>query len=1704
MAYRTIGVKVAGQSEVEAMSKSITKLQREVANVIRDIKGMGRQNSVASFNIKLKLDTDSAITQFAKLKRELERHTIDLKIEGLVKSSSEFKKQYAKSFSAVEKEAKSLGDTIDKTLKSPSNSNNVAKEFDNMQKKAVEASSSIKELDNVIKRIADRGISGQTSKFLSEFSKYVKIINDPSLRNKQISSAVFGETTFVPRTPNGNISRSNESKNFVAGLINDFDELTSEEKVFFTELLRINKAFENGDLKIRELNESMRALGEQAQNVLDTMSSLVVKSTQLAVANPAQKLLHGFVSLNKQIVLMNTNIGKGVGNVLMSSLNNVFSQIRMFASQVISTLKTETAELGDAMEVYRLSMMSLGFNETETNLSMKRLGDYGKASVYDAKDLLGLASSLYAYDRQDAEDIVKAIAGLTAQTNNPMEKFRSVQTQFIQMMSAGVLNQQDWRIMREAMNAMGQADVVKSLEALAQSKGYSNIVDATRKRAISSDEVIEIIKDVGGSDKFQNLVTSILTPSQAIANLKERLANLFVFDEIDDQGNAIDGPLKNMYDGATSLLEGVGDVIGSAKFKEYVKAFGKTTGNFLESVSNFGKRLDFALGNSFLASFEKFFKDLTSVKMSPLFEGRVYSFVKAINSLLSVSGSHLGRFTSAIATEVVTFLTELTKVGEALVTGGFLAGVTEVVNLYKNIASTAVSSGAVSLFAKQFYDFYLTVNKIIQNENTQRGLKGLVTSLDKYITLLYDGIEYIGTKTSLIPTVLNVLKYVVDFYSEIIKNVSNRVSPGAFENFLKNLKNAIKRLLDALAPIYTELLSSVINTVGSSSMDRFINAIVDFIVAMNRAFIDMFRVLGKGDVQKGMENLLNFFSLVVEVATSIVNSLGGWTFSIPLLTRFGTFAVGLIQTLGNVWQGLQALNLVGATSGVSALGTGVGASGIAGAGGTIGGLFSKSWGGSAGLIPLGWSKTKDAVSSLKTNGISGLFSGSKAKLMAGGSSLWKGITSLKGQLMIGLADWGASAIDDAVYNSSASASVKKATTKLTGVVNVLASTAQWASMGSLLGGPYGAIAGGIIGFGAGVYGQITEGEQREKAEREAKALAEKEVRELTKERKTALVGLAKEVGESSRSMVKSYFSSIKGDEKQTGSLSGAFALISQIASQYGTTYSDALKRMNINMQIPDMSKYDLNEAFVELDGKLVSLQSIMDETGLSVEEVMGTLQYAFSTTGEKVVTITDKTKKVLEATQALTTTEEQRIDAELQKLNEELAKQGVSSQVSSVAEASQMEDALTTALQGNYNTDKEQEEAIALALTKGDKASADALVNQYSLEDLKRRADGMLTALGDTAYTIEEAKAKLLEKISQSPYISPSELEELQSHTVESLEKELARLEEMSSAKAKAKSSKDVYLSWKELQPIADIINNKIIDGLSPSKWLEKYKGDLEYIQGIVDSMEDSSQDSIDYVSSYIQPIFGSLNITNKALQDKIIAIMIDKDVTLQEAIDILSEEYGGKDNINSNLSKSKQDFEKSVYDAVDKGAITLSEAKDILNSAGISYDHEAQKERIRQAISNLASKVSSILGQSAKTIEDAIANPTLATSNKTIPVYRGAVPTASTGGMISSLGNVVYRSGGGSIWKSRGTDIVPAMLTEGEYVLRKKAVASVGLDFLQKLNQGGAKALQSTSGTTIINNVYNNNNAKINQNIDNKSQYLNGMLGMDRLMRYV
>ena len=71
----------------------------------------------------------------------------------------------------------------------------------------------------------------------------------------------------------------------------------------------------------------------------------------------------------------------------------------------------------------------------------------------------------------------------------------------------------------------------------------------------------------------------------------------------------------------------------------------------------------------------------------------------------------------------------------------------------------------------------------------------------------------------------------------------------------------------------------------------------------------------------------------------------------------------------------------------------------------------------------------------------------------------------------------------------------------------------------------------------------------------------------------------------------------------------------------------------------------------------------------------------------------------------------------------------------------------------------------------------------------------------------------------------------------------------------------------------------------------------------------------------------------------------------------------------------------------------------------------------------------------------------------------------------LSGGGMVQYRKAGGlmnSIFKPKGTDTVPAMLTPGEFVVRKSAVDKIGVGTLSALNNGNVSSVAKSAGGTI------------------------------------
>lgn len=232
----------------------------------------------------------------------------------------------------------------------------------------------------------------------------------------------------------------------------------------------------------------------------------------------------------------------------------------------------------------------------------------------------------------------------------------------------------------------------------------------------------------------------------------------------------------------------------------------------------------------------------------------------------------------------------------------------------------------------------------------------------------------------------------------------------------------------------------------------------------------------------------------------------------------------------------------------------------------------------------------------------------------------------------------------------------------------------------------------------------------------------------------------------------------------------------------------------------------------------------------------------------------------------------------------------------------------------------------------------------------------------------------------------------------------------------------------------------------------------------------------------------GAQNLTEekrRELQQKLIDAGVSRDQVLQlpdKALEFLVSQY---DTYTNTMSAEKKKAEDQEKESKHKG--TLQDAWD----------------RLVGALEGVRDWVAGILGG----IADWITGSKSGTSKKNYDKGKKKIPSGGTL-LFSTGGFVNYLAQGGSpllggIFQPRGTDTIPAMLTPGEYVLRKRAVDSLGTNFLDNLNRFGIGALGGNRTTTVVNNYY-NNNASVNQNIDNKSNYLNGMYGLDRLMRYV
>ena len=545
---------------------------------------------------------------------------------------------------------------------------------------------------------------------------------------------------------------------------------------------------------------------------------------------------------------------------------------------------------------------------------------------------------------------------------------------------------------------------------------------------------------------------------------------------------------------------------------------------------------------------------------------------------------------------------------------------------------------------------------------------------------------------------------------------------------------------------------------------------------------------------------------------------------------------------------------------------------------------------------------------------------------------------------------------------------------------------------------------------------------------------------------------------------------------------------------------------------------------INIKGQEQTIGELKSQLGLNDQEVIGAIQLLYKNFGESQVSIRDSANGTYQALNVLNASAQARADEDMKRFTAMLNSMGIDASGLNPANIGALYGELKSIESQDWASQEDKAEAIKNAFSTFDKDLANTL-ETYTTHKILGMSKKLVETTPEISSTIEEVKANAKDAYAKYGKGLDSTFAKITEGKSQEAIEEIAKL--LPEAEKAQEKSKEIFLNNKALERIRE--NQKGFDNALKSEFVTK-------LQEGVDSGKLKDGDA---TRMAIDSALKDMGIASETYRQQIIDRFLTDGVSLKQAITEASANYDAEkaESIEKTRTASTE-YVNTLGLLYSKGIITLDEAKAGLGSVNFNeidtstlgtegqnlYNEvksgvDDSSGRLKQAelvvdkdyanagdIEALASNVKGLWDKMvsiAQSMWDSItgAFQGSATSNP-LPVFS----PSSFGGLV---GGALCRSSGGPVdgrytGFSKGTDSVPAMLTPGEYVLRRKAVESLGQGFLSNLNQHGVQALQKLGGNTIINNVYNTNNAKVSQNIDNKSQYLNGMYGLDRLMRYV
>lgn len=631
-----------------------------------------------------------------------------------------------------------------------------------------------------------------------------------------------------------------------------------------------------------------------------------------------------------------------------SAITSAFGSIKNTMGEMVGELNSSKK----AWDTFDGNLSKLGWGKDQINQAKEAMQDYATKTIYSASDMASTFSQMAAIGRNDSNELVKAMGGLAASSENPKQAMKSLSQQMVQALAKPKLTWQDFKIMMEQAPA-GMSEVAKQM-----GMSLNELITKIQDGEVKTDDFAEAFKRAGAT--MQDMATSYKTIDQAMDGLKESLSNKLkpAFDTLSKAGikaleaimNQIDkvdfNKLATNLEGFLSKIDfeavigKITSFVGSAvaKIKEFWQGFTNTSAisDFKQALSEVWeavKKVFSSLSGGDMASFgEKIGKGLSIASEA------IKAFAKIVQSLSpeqirAIATAFIGfRVAQRAIKPVVSALSGLSKVvGGAKAVFKGLDSAVKVGKLLSDISKGSRIAGSALTFMAQgsklakgalfglniFSKIGGLIGTVVKAIVAFLGPVGLVIAaivaigvafvilwnkcegFRNFFKGLWDGIVNIASKAW--EGIKNAWNGVVEWFSNLWNSVKETAS-NVWNGFLETAKpviDAIKNAWNSIVDFFSGLWDGI-TQFASNVWNSFVEGaqpIVEALMNVWNALTEFFSTLWDGIVSIAK----TVWDSVVEVAKTVVEAIkGAWN----ALTEFFTnLWNGIVEVSTTAWNG---------------------------------------------------------------------------------------------------------------------------------------------------------------------------------------------------------------------------------------------------------------------------------------------------------------------------------------------------------------------------------------------------------------------------------------------------------------------------------------------------------------------------------------------------------------------------------------------------------------------------------------------------------------------------------------------------------------------------------------------------------------------------------------------------------------------------------